>query len=98
MSMGGALRGIGGVLAAIDGVAFDGLAGVGQFFDALLVGLPQMRQPLGTACLSRTARTYLRGIIAQFVGLRLISRSSSGSRSRESHRFSIGMHDWPADF
>ena len=65
-------RVIGRVLDPGKGIAFEGLAGTRQFFDAFVAGFLDIRQAFGTSGLPRAVWPYLSGIVAQFVEPRLV--------------------------
>ena len=75
MSVRGTLRMVRRVFDALYRCTFERLVGVCQFFDTLLIRVSYFRQSLRTSGLSRTARTDLRGIVAEFVELSLFIAS-----------------------
>ena len=75
MSVRGTLRMVCRVFDALYCCTFEWLVGICQFFDTLLICIRYFGQPLRTSGLSRTARTDLRGIVAEFVELGLFIAS-----------------------
>jgi len=72
MSMRGPLRMVGGIFYAFDCGALEGLIRIRKFLYALVVRVGYFRETLRAARLSSAARSYLRGIVSEFVELGLI--------------------------
>jgi len=92
MGVRGALGMIGGIFDAIDGIAFESLAGISQLFNTFFFGVFYGRQALRASGLPGAAWSYLGGIIAKFIGLCLIVAFEFRIALKRMGGFSVRMH------
>lgn len=71
VGMGGAFGVISGIFNPFDRSRFQRLIRIGEFLNRLFVRVANVREPLRTHALSSAIDADLRGIIAEFIQLRL---------------------------